>query len=286
MTYHQPVLASEILKLYEPIASKVIVDGTLGHGGHTLEFLKSGARHVFGIDADPESIRVATQRIGKAGFSSNFTPLLKNFTDIDQVLTTSKPDCILLDLGLNSFQQIHGSSGFSFQTNRPLDMRLNPQVQSKTAADYLATVSEPQLTQDLSRLVQHPYSSKLAHTIVLERQSRPFTTTHQLSSHMVDFYQHNRLPHSIHPATKIFLMLRIIINQEIDNLKTFFTKIIQSAPPQTRVAIITFHSTEDRTVKLLISQNFSTFGGPIKPGYKEIKTNPLSRSAMLRWFET
>ncbi|MFA6602872.1 MAG: 16S rRNA (cytosine(1402)-N(4))-methyltransferase RsmH [Candidatus Shapirobacteria bacterium] len=287
MIYHQPVLVDEVVKIFEPLSESVILDGTLGHAGHTLAFLTHGCPHVYGLDRDLMSLKIAKNRLKEAGYLPQTTLKNLNFTALPEVIAKSDPKInrILLDLGLNSFQLREGDQGFSFLEDLPLDMRLDPN-QDITASNYLNTVSLTLLELNLSRLVQHPLSPILAQEIVTSRHRQPFTTTHQLANFMVNFYANHHLPHHTHPATKIFLMLRLIVNQELENLEIALNQIKSVASPHTRVAIITFHSTEDRIVKLFIQNNYPHSHSSIKPKFSEIKSNPLSRSAMLRWFET
>lgn len=286
MIYHQPVLVAEILKIFSPVSGAIVLDGTIGHGGHSLALLQAGCPRVYGLDQDPQSLKIAKNRIEKAGFLPRITLAHTNFTSLESFIRQSNPpiNCILLDLGLNSHQQKEGAQGFSFQTDQPLDMRLNPR--GPTASDFLSTVSEDELSSYLSRLVQHPLSPILAKELVAYRRQHPLLTTRHLADFMVNFYSSHRLPHSTHPATKIFLMLRLIVNHELENLTTALQIVGRVALPGTKVAIITFHSTEDRLVKLYIQQNYPGSPAPIKPAFSEIKANPLARSAMLRWFAT
>jgi 16S rRNA (cytosine1402-N4)-methyltransferase len=287
MIYHKPVLVDEVSKIFSPLSESVILDGTLGHAGHTLAFLTNGCPHVYGLDRDMASLKIAKNRLKDAGFLPQVTLKNSNFTALTDVIAKSDPKInrILLDLGLNSFQLREGEQGFSFQEDLPLDMRLDPS-QDITASNYLNTAPLDLLELNLSRLVQHPLSPALAQELITSRHRQPFTTTHQLADFMVKFFANHHLPHHTHPATKIFLMLRLIVNQELENLEIALNQIKTTAPPGTRVAIITFHSTEDRLVKLFIQDNYPHPRSSIKPKYTEIKSNPLSRSAMLRWFET
>lgn len=280
MIYHQPVLLTEVLKLIDPRPGDLIIDGTLGHGGHSQQFLEAGAK-VIGFDYDPEAIKTASGRIN----SSQLRTINKNFIDIPAFILENNihPQAILLDLGLNLNQYKSDRRGFTFMTDEPLDMRLNPE-QELTAEEIINTYSEADLYRLFSTLSQDKLSRPLARSIIRHRQRRPIKSSLVLASIISEVYEYFHFRPSTHPATKIFMALRIEVNHEFDNLKKFLADSLQLK--NILIAIITFHSGEDRIVKRFLSQHPRLSAGkPQKPSLEEIRTNPLSRSALLRSYK-
>ncbi|MFA6518529.1 MAG: 16S rRNA (cytosine(1402)-N(4))-methyltransferase RsmH [Candidatus Shapirobacteria bacterium] len=283
MDYHQSVLANEIVQLLSPDSNKIFIDATLGHGGHTLKLLERGAI-VYGLDADPLSLEIAKKRIGK---NSNFHPINANFRDIGQIfkIQINQPlDGILFDLGLNLYQLKQQNRGFSFDDTDTLDMRLNPDQSSPTATDLINKLTQTELENLFSKYVQQPFSREICQTIVNRRQHRKITTAKELSEIVKEFYLQKKIFSSKHPATLIFLGLRIAVNQEFESLSLALNDCLSIGLPKTTIAVISFHSGEDRIVKNFIRQNNLPTGQIKKPSTSEIHQNPLSRSAILRWF--
>ena len=285
MNYHQPVLAPEIIEYFDPKEGQIYLDVTLGNGGHTIEILKKGAT-VYGLDADPLNLKIATKRIKDLGLSQNFHPLKGNF---NRLLTLWKKeinlpfDGILADLGLSLNQQSGQERGFSFNDASSLDMRLSPTTQKLTAEEIINTWDKDELYQIFTKYTQEKLAKPLAYEIIQARQIKPIKSGTHLSQIISSYYQKKHYSTYHHPATKIFLALRIAVNHEFENLNRLLlatTKIVKKGG---KVAIISFHSGEDRLVKHFIQQgSYST--KKITPSHHEIKKNPLARSALLRLY--
>jgi len=289
--YHQPVLLTETLKLLDPKKGQVILDCTLGNGGHTLEILKSGAQ-VYGLDADPQNLKLATDRIEKEGFKDSFHPILGNFKDLGSIIDThlpQTPDAILADLGLSQNQQVSQDRGFSFNDQSSIDMRLNPNQEDQESAENLINTADYQTLYDIfTKLAQEKFSKPLILRIIRQRQKEPIKSAKRLADIIRDYYQTKGIKTKIDPSTKIFLALKIYINQEFENLRSFLAQSLK-LKPSTKIIIISFHSGEDRIVKQFIKAHpdkiESLSKKAILPSFNETKTNPLSRSAILRAYQ-
>jgi 16S rRNA (cytosine1402-N4)-methyltransferase len=279
MIYHEPVLVKEVIDSFNIEPGNIYIDGTLGHGGHSIEILKRGGI-VYGLDADPFYLDIATKRISDLNLSSNFNPILSNFTDILNV-TDQNISGVLLDLGLNSHQQLSSGRGFSFNDTESLDMRLNPTNDDLTAEEIINTYSLEDLKNLFSKTTQESFALPIALKIITARQRSPIKTGKRLADIISEVYLEHHVKTKIHPATKVFLALKIAVNQESENLKNFLDLSLKLTP-QCQVSIITFHSGEDRIVKQFIKNHFPKSPKPVHPQFSEIKQNPLSRSAILR----
>ncbi len=286
MTYHQPVLLSEVIQIFDPQPGKNYLDATLGNGGHTLELLKSGAT-VYGLDADPQNLKISTTRIQESQLSQNFHPILGNFINLQKIFhsTIQKPlNGILFDLGLSQNQQTKPGRGFSFNDPESLDMRLNPNLQTTTAETIINTYSKDDLYQIFSKNSQEIHALPLITQIIKERQTSPITTAQRLADIIRNYYRQKHLRSSLDPATKIFMALRIAVNDELQNLKFTLPQTQKILSPGSTVCLISFHSGEDRIIKIFIKSNHFSQSGSLKPTPNEVSRNPLSRSATLRWF--
>jgi len=292
MKYHTPVLVNEINQILSPIASKTIIDATLGNGGHSINFLNQDAT-VFAIDKDQTNLNIATNRIKQLNLEKNFTGVLSDFSDLPLVFQKhiKKPvDAILFDLGLSLNQQKSTGRGFSFNDDQSLDMRLDPIHSSPTAKDIVNSYSIEELFRIFSILGQEVHSLLIAQEIVKKRQLKQFDTAKSLADFIVSlFKQNNFYTGKIHPATKIFLALKIAVNNELNNLTSALSQSLDLVKQSGWILVITFHSTEDRLVKNFIksskNKKLITNIHKIKPNFTEIKKNPLSRSALLRAFQ-
>ncbi|HPJ17043.1 MAG TPA: 16S rRNA (cytosine(1402)-N(4))-methyltransferase RsmH [Candidatus Woesebacteria bacterium] len=285
MNYHYPVLLSEVIDFFQPQKDQVFIDATLGNGGHTLELLKHGSI-VWGIDTNQQNLETATQRISESNLSTKFHPLLSNFNQLENISSQiNQPiNGILFDLGLSTNQILNYNLGFSFKDDL-LDMRLNPNT-SLTAQEIVNTYDQSQLVELFSYYSQELLSVQIAKDIIHQRQQKPITSASRLAEIIKNTYQNNHRRSEIHPATKVFMALRIEVNQEYQNLKQALISTLK-LQPLTKIAIITFHSGEDRIVKNFINQSKvkNLLIKPIKPSFSEIKINPPSRSAILRGYE-
>lgn len=302
---HSSVLLAEVIHAFEGIHLKGFVDGTLGAGGHAQALLEkhSEIEYYLGIDQDPSALNIAKERLqswsGKTIFKHG------NFDQFDlflKELNLSPPQGILVDLGVSSMQLDRAERGFSFMQEGPLDMRMNPQGEL-TAADIVNHWSEKELGRIFRDYGEEKYWRIAAHTIVEARKNCPFATTHDLKKALISILGPKYAKKSIHPLTLVFQALRIAVNRELEALEQFLPKAISSLASGGRLAVISFHSLEDRAVKneirMAASDKWETTGlgglfrdkdpivkiitkKPIEAGDDEIKVNPRSRSAKLR----
>lgn len=286
MNFHQPVLLNEVITLLDPKPGQIFLDATLGHGGHTIEILKKGAI-VYGLDADPQNQKTAIERIASLGLSVNFHPLKGNFSKILTIWKKEikKPlDGLLVDLGLSVNQQSGVGRGFSFNDPESLDMRLNPNTQSLTAEEIINTWDKQQLYELFTKIAQEKLAKPLIFEIIQARQHKTIKNGKYLSEIIDNYYQKKHYSTFKNPSTKIFLALRIAVNNEFKNLKEILDSSLKIVKSDGNVAIISFHSGEDRLVKqFIIKHHLNT--KKILPEHDEIKKNPLSRSAVLRFYK-
>ena len=302
---HQPVLLVETLQLLKPQADEFFVDATLGLGGHTEAILaKSKETQVIGIDQDIEAIGLAKERLNS--FGERFKVFHSNFSDIKQVLAEAKiekVDGVLADLGVSSLQFDSRTRGFSFRFDAPLDMRMNQESNLETAADLLETLSEFEIAKIIYEYGEERLSRRIARRIVEKRDSgEPIKTTKQLVETIEKAVGRGKKD-KIHPATRTFQALRIAVNGELEILERFVRDGVEILKKDGRLAVITFHSLEDRIVK----QTMQKLSGkcfcppkfpqcvcgakkeveiltrkPVVPSELETEENPRSRSAKLR----
>jgi len=300
---HRPIMVQEILEALALQPGELAVDGTLGFGGHARELLarlapkSSPVRgRLIGLDVDPIEHPKTTVRLRAAGWTDEvFTPVRSNFAGLPKVLAQlglTGADAILADLGISSMQLDDPARGFTFKTDGPLDLRLNPQ-RAPSAAEWLGRVSVGDLATTLRENADEPHAETLAAGLVERRTRTPFTRTKQLASAIRDIL---RLPKA-EPGglvddssiRRVFQALRIAVNDEFGVLDLFLRHLPGCLNPGGRVAILTFHSGEDRRVKqsfregqrqgiyAAISENI------IRAGAEELRANPRSSSAKLRW---
>jgi len=283
MEFHTPVLFPEVLKLLQPQSGQIFIDATLGHAGHALAILQTGAT-VYGLEQDPSNLAIAKERIRQANLAQNFHPIHANFSQLPPV----KAQGILFDLGLSKNQLKSQSRGFSFDDALSLDMRLDPESSDLTAEAIINTWSFDQLYQIFTKYGQELYAKPIILRLIRCRQQQPITTATRLSQIINDYYAKNKIRTGINPATKIFLSLKIAVNNELSNLQSALDLTLRILVPSGVCCLITFHSTEDRLVKKFIQQKcllgIIHKNPPIRPSLAEIKSNPLSRSATLRSF--
>lgn len=284
---HTPVLVEETLKFLDPHQGEIFVDATVGLGGHAqaiIERLGPNGK-LIGIDQDEQALRIARQNLSR--FEKRIVLVRGNFRSLAKLVQTSggskTVDGILFDLGVSSLQLENESRGFSFLHNAPLDMRMDTTNGGTTAADVVNRVSFNELVRILKEYGEEPKAEIIAKRMIEARRRRPITTTGQLVE-LVGGYRGGR----IHPATRVFQALRIAINEELQSLQEALPQAIDLLKPGGRLAVISFHSLEDRIVKNFL-KNQAT-GGRIKllskkavaPSWQERKHNPRARSAKLR----
>ena len=298
---HEPVLLQEVLQILAPSSGKVFLDCTTGRGGHATAV----AQHLgpqgllILLDADPRNLEFARDRLRDAPCRTRF--FHANFAELSDVLKIAghqRVDGILADLGLSTNQLFDPQYGLSFSQPMPLDMRIDPRNE-KTAADLVNHLKEEDLANVLYELAQERYSRRIARKIVEARKISPIKTTDRLAEIVrsaIPSRPNKRgarggAPVEIDPATRTFLALRMVVNQERENLQS----LLQTAPRHLsgggRLAVISFQSTEDRMVKQAFRSAEQTglvkiiTPKPLSPADQEIAANPRSRSAKLRAVE-
>ena len=298
-TYHRPVLAAEAVELLAPHPGSLVVDGTVGGGGHTEAILKTGT-DVLALDQDPDAIEQAREEL--APFGGRVTLRQINFRDADKVLDELRITTIggaLLDLGVSSRQLENAERGFSVMRNGPIDMRMDPR-NVLTAADIVNNYSEEQLTRLFRDLGEEPAARRIASFIVKARKSAPFRETLPLARAIEKLVErHGRR----HPATQVFQALRMEVNDELGALTDGLRVLTGRLETGARIAVITFHSLEDRIVKNFFRDRSREWldrpewpgprrnpeydlklitPKPVEPTEDEQRANPRSRSAKLR----
>jgi 16S rRNA (cytosine1402-N4)-methyltransferase len=295
---HEPVLPAETLRLLEPRPGATAVDLTAGRGGHSaaLAAAVGPAGRVIGFDLDPNSLAFARTRVEQAG--GRFEAVGTSFVRAPAHLEAAgiRADAVLADLGYSSWQMDDPARGFGFAADGPLDMRFDP-AGPVTAADLLASLSERELAELIRDYGEEPYAGKIARKLALVRQSLPIRSTAQLAELVREVYGPRARTSRVHPATRTFMALRIAVNDELTALEALLAHVRRGAErvreaawlqPGARVAVISFHSLEDRLVKRafagLARDELATrlTRRPVTPDAAEIARNPRSRSAKLR----
>ena len=293
-TRHVPVLLQEVVGVFQPLKGKLIVDGTLGGGGHAAELLAGGAK-VIGFDRDETALaRVAPH--------PNLTKVHGNFRDLDRRLDevgVDTLDGVLLDLGYSSDQMDDAARGLSYQADGPLDMRLNP-AQHLTAAGILQDTAEAELARIFWEYGEESKSRLIARKIASTRKDSPFETTGQLLRVIEEVYPARPGLARSHPAARVFQALRIAVNDELGDLRAVIPQAAGRLGMGGKLAIITFNSLEDRMVKemfkALAVDELDGYGRvakdapfkvwkKIEPTEAEIEGNRRARSAKVRVVE-
>jgi 16S rRNA (cytosine1402-N4)-methyltransferase len=288
---HQPVLLKEVLEILQVIPGGCYVDGTLGGGGHgepILERMEGRGLYV-GIDRDPEALKRAQARLRRFGDQVRY--LHGVFSDMPFLLKGAgieKVDGILLDLGVSSFQLDEAERGFSFLKEGPLDMRMDPLRQDETAADLVNTLPEKTLIEIFQNFGEERFARRIAREIGAVRRAHPFLTTSSLAKFIQRVVPPPFGRSKIHPATRVFQALRIAVNEELKHLERFLALDFDFLKKEGRLAVISFHSLEDRQVKqaFRFRKDWKVITKkPLTAGEAELKANPRSRSAKLRAVE-
>jgi 16S rRNA (cytosine1402-N4)-methyltransferase len=303
---HKPVLTAEVLDALRPKANGRYADGTLGGAGHAAAILakSSPSGWLFGCDRDGVAVEAANERLTKQ-FAGRFEIRRGNFSELSDWVPAETCDGVLLDLGTSSPQLDTAERGFSFRLDGPLDMRMDSR-HSITAAEIVNIASAEELAKIFWEYGDERDSRRMARAIVHDRELRRFETTRQLAELMERISpRHGK---KAHPATKIFQALRIAVNDEIGSLERGLAGALKILKPGGRLAVITFHSLEDRVVKdfgRARSRDYTFAGGvdvpelreprtpelkwvsrkAVTPGEAELAENPRSRSAQLRVME-
>lgn len=297
---HKSVLFDEAIKALDLNENKIIVDGTAGGGGHSGEIAKR-AKRVISIDQDPDAIAVLSERLGD---KENVTIVHDNYSNIKNIISNlniEKIDGLLLDLGVSSFQLDTAERGFSFHKDAPLDMRMSKSGLS--AYDVVNNYDERQLADIIYRYGEEKFSRRIAANIVKARAKNPIKTTFELVD-IIKSSMPQKAMRDAHPARRTFQAIRIEVNAELDVLKSTLEDAFDVLAPGGRIAIITFHSLEDRIVKEQFAKwcqgctcpkefpvcvcgkkpKGKTFKS-ISPSKEELEENPRARSSRLRIFE-
>ena len=302
--YHLPVMSEEVVRGLAVEEDAVILDGTMGEGGHSDAILRASppVRLVLGVDLDRRSVAVASQRLSP--FDSRFLAVCGNYADMVALAAGQgfqQVDGVLLDLGFSSRQVDHSGYGLSFLNDEPLDMRYDA-GQPLNAFAIVSSYSEPELAQLFRRYGEEPRATAIARAIVRERAHRPVASTAALAA-LVERVSGGRRGRRVHPATRVFQALRIAVNGELDNLQSGLEAAVELLRPGGRLAVISYHSLEDRIVKNFLTRQSASCVCPpgfpvcvcghsptleiinrrvVRPSAGEVASNPRSRSARLR----
>ena len=290
MPAHEPVMTAEMVAVLDPSRGGLFVDCTVGGGGHARALLEAGAERLLGLDRDGEALPAAADKLrpwadrvdlAHADFRNLETVLAeRSITDID--------GGALADLGLSSLQLDSGGRGFSYRHDGPLDMRMDRST-GPTAADLLHAAPESELADVIRRYGEDRHARRIARGLVAARERAPLTSTGQLAD-VIRRAVPRRGRLRIHPATRTFQALRIWVNRELDGLDAWLLALCRRMRAGARLAVITFHSLEDRIVKRAL-RSFEQGADvaievltrrPLRPSEGEIVRNPRARSAKLR----
>ncbi|ACF02552.1 S-adenosyl-methyltransferase MraW [Rhodopseudomonas palustris TIE-1] len=301
-TRHIPVLGPEAVGLLAPRAGGIYVDGTFGAGGYTRLILETAGSRVIAIDRDPTAIAGGADLVADAGHRLTLVQdRFSNLADVCAAQGAATVDGVVMDIGVSSMQLDQAERGFSFRFDGPLDMRMGRDGPS--AADVVARASETDLANIIYIFGEERYSRHVARAIVAARSDAPITTTKALADIVAKVVRAK--PGEIHPATRTFQGLRIFVNEELDELHQALDAAERVLKPGGRLAVVSFHSLEDRIVKTFLTERSKTGGGsrhlpevaqaapsftllskrPIVAGDAEVAANPRARSAKLRGAE-
>ena len=284
---HVPVLLDEVVQLLRPERGGCFVDCTVGLGGHARALLAHGAERLIGIDRDLAALEMS--QVALAEFGERVELVHADYREVIEVLRSRGEPAVngmVADLGVSSMQLDAEGRGFSFRRDEPLDMRMDTS-RGETAAELLARVGEAELADVIFQFGEERRSRRIARALVRAREERPLTTTGQVAD-VVRRASRTKGYQRIDPATRTFQALRIWVNRELEGLDTFLESAVGRLTPGGRLAVITFHSLEDRVVKHTIRRLQSArvlSKRPIVAGEQEMARNPRSRSAKLRAVE-
>ena len=302
---HLPVMPEEVILALSPHPGSFHIDATVGGGGHAIRILEAANPdgRLLGIDADPQAIERARQRL--AGYGGRVTLRQANFEDLGAVAADSgfvPADGILMDLGVSSQQLDADERGFSFRSTDALDMRFDT-TRGVPAGEVIATFDEASLTAIFRRLGEEPNARRVARAIVRQRATSAIETPARLAAIVSDVAPRPRHRRRIHPATRVFQALRIHVNRELETLPAALEACLALLRPEGRLCVISYHSLEDRIVKRFIARErrgcvcppevpvcvcgrqprvASVGAQPRFPGEDEVARNPRARSARLR----
>lgn len=293
---HISICVKEILDFLQIQPGQKGLDATLGYGGHTLEMLKclKGEGHIYGLDVDPIESAKTKERLKNLGYGEDIlTVKLLNFRNIDQVAAEAgKFDFVLADLGVSSMQIDNPERGFSYKTDGPLDLRMNPQ-KGVSAAERMKEVTEEELYGMLLENADEPYAQEIARAVIRQRRISPIETTTDLRNVIekaLSFLPEKDRKEAVKKSCqRSFQALRIDVNSEFEVLYDFLEKLPQVLAPNGRVAILTFHSGEDRLVKKSFKQFYKEgiyseiCKDVIRPSQEECSRNSRAKCTKMRW---
>jgi len=294
--YHSSVLLHEAIDLLNVKLAGTYIDATLGSGGHSLEIVRRGGK-VLGIDADQEALDWVSKNAGfkikDVRIGQDLILAKGNFRDIDTIAKTNgfeKISGVLFDLGVSTHQLETRERGFSFNKDARLDMRMDQEAAGVSAFELVNGLTEKELAELFWRFGEEHFAKKIAKRIVEKRKIKQIETTDELAK-IVLHVRHKTSLDRTHPATRVFQALRIAVNDELYSLELALDKALQLLEAHGRIAVISFHSLEDRIVKERFKKweeeglGCSLTKRPITPTKEEIASNPRSRSAKLRGFK-
>ncbi|MFN0264301.1 16S rRNA (cytosine(1402)-N(4))-methyltransferase RsmH [Tepidamorphus sp. 3E244] len=298
---HIPVLLDEVVEALQPADGDVIIDGTFGAGGYSRAILDAASTHVIGIDRDPDAVAGAADMVARYdGRLQVVRGVFSQMVEIAEDLGHESVDGVVLDIGVSSMQLDQAERGFSFQNDGPLDMRMGQDGDS--AADLVNTLPEEELADVIFRYGEERASRRIAKAIVKRRAEMPFTRTLDLADCVSKCLPPRRFGEK-HPATRTFQGLRIAVNDELGEIGRAMEEAEKILKPGGRLAIVTFHSLEDRMVKKFFAERSGRTGGGSRhlpqadlpeptfrmesgdkrtAGKAELEANPRARSARLR----
>ncbi|MGH7691876.1 MAG: 16S rRNA (cytosine(1402)-N(4))-methyltransferase RsmH [Candidatus Dormibacteria bacterium] len=305
LTAHQPVMLTELLEQLRPAPGEVVVDATLGGGGVAEAFLNRvlpGGR-VLALDRDPSAVAAARLRFAHHGKA--FQAEAASFSELERVAAQHRlrADIVVMDLGISSLQLDDPERGFSFQAEGPLDMRLNRAEQTLTAADIISSYGEAELADLFYELGEERQSRRIARRLVERRAQGPIRSTTQLAAICAEAVPRRFWPKRIHPATRVFLALRVAVNDELGELQRGITAATQILRPDGRIGTLSFQPSEHRLTKRSLNVLATDCVCPshqmvctcahratlslrshrsLKPTLAEVSRNPRARSAQLR----
>ena len=294
---HISICVQEILTFLQIKPGMKGLDATLGYGGHSRKMLEAlqGRGHLYALDVDPIEIVKTTKRLREAGFSEEiFTPISENFANVDRVAEQYGPfDFLLADLGVSSMQIDNPERGFSYKQEGPLDLRLNPQ-NGEPASERLRKMNREEIEGMLIDNSDEPYAAEIARAIAgkLRKGQKIDTTTKlaELIGETLDFLPEKERKEAVKKScARVFQALRIDVNSEFEVLEAFLTKLPSCMAPGGRIAILTFHSGEDRLVKRAFKEGkkagiYSEVAEDvIRPSSEECVKNPRAKSTKMRW---
>ena len=284
-TVHQPVLTAEAMELLDVRPGQIWADGTVGAGGHAEELLRRSAPggRLLGTDRDAETLELARRRL--APFGERVRLVHADFRALPELLQGEAPAGILLDLGVSSLQLDAPERGFSFRAEGPLDMRMD-RAAGVTAEEVVNRLPEPELADVIYRFGEERASRRIARAIVAHRRRAAIRTTAELAAVVRRASPRGRR-RDLDPATRTFQAIRIYVNRELEGLAEALETLALGLAPSGRLAVVAFHSLEDREVKLtfraLVPRGFRLLTRkPVRPGAEELRRNPRARSARLR----